>query len=131
MSSGSQQIPPWLQEQVGRLQQLQQNLQSVMGQKQHLEMENLETERALEVLKKANDSDAVYKSAGSILIKSIKANLIADLEEKKELSNTRVTVLSKQEARIKENLKEIEEKIKTMLHGTAGANPQQKTDTPK
>jgi prefoldin beta subunit len=131
MSSGSQQIPPWLQEQVGRLQQLQQNLQSVMGQKQHLEMENLETERALEVLKKANDSDAVYKSAGSILIKSTKANLIADLEEKKELSNTRVTVLSKQEARIKENLKEIEEKIKTMLHGTAGASPQQKTDTPK
>lgn len=131
MSSGGQQIPPWLQEQVGRLQQLQQNLQSVMGQKQHLEMENLETERALEVLKKANDSDAVYKSAGSILIKSTKANLIAELEEKKELSNTRVTVLSKQEARIKENLKEIEEKIKTMLHGTAGASPQQKTDTPK
>ncbi|MBI1828389.1 MAG: prefoldin subunit beta, partial [Thaumarchaeota archaeon] len=35
MSSGEQQIPPWLQEQVGRLQQLQQNLQSKMGQKQH------------------------------------------------------------------------------------------------
>ena len=129
MSSGEQQIPPWLQEQVGRLQQLQQNLQSIMGQKQHLEMEQLETERALEILKKAGDNDAVYKNAGSILIKSTKATLIAELEEKKELANTRITVLSKQEIRVKENLKEAETKIKEMLRGPSDGQP--KTDTPK
>lgn len=130
MSAGGQQIPPWLQEQVSRLQNLQQNLQSIMGQKQHLEMEQLETERALEVLKKAADTDVVFKSAGPLLIKSTKQNLITELEEKKELSNTRVTVLSKQEVRVKENLKEIEDKIKTMLQGPASGQPQ-KTDTPK
>ncbi len=130
MSASGQQFPPWLQEQVARLQNLQQNLQSIMGQKQHLEMEQLETERALEVLKKAADADAVFKSAGPLLIKSTKQNLITELEEKKELSNTRVTVLSKQEVRIKENLKEVEDKIKTMLQGQAGVQPQ-KTDTPK
>ncbi len=129
MSSGEQQIPPWLQEQVGRLQQLQQNLQSIMGQKQHLEMEQLETERALEILKKANDSDTVFKNAGSILIKSTKSTLIAELEEKKELANTRITVLSKQETRVKENLKEAETKIKEMLRGPSDGQP--KTDTPK
>jgi prefoldin beta subunit len=130
MSAGSQQIPPWLQEQVARMQNLQQNLQSIMSQKQHLEMEQLETERALEVLKKATDTDAVFKSAGSILIKSTKLNLITELEEKKELSNTRVIVLSKQETRIKENLKEVEDKIKTMLQGQSNSQVQ-KTDTPK
>ena len=129
MSSGEQQIPPWLQEQVGRLQQLQQNLQSIMGQKQHLEMEQLETERALEILKKADDNDAVFKNAGSILIKSTKTSLIAELEEKKELANTRITVLSKQETRVKENLKEAETKIKEMLRGPAEGQP--KIDTPK
>jgi len=129
MSSGEQQIPPWLQEQVGRLQQLQQNLQSIMGQKQHLEMEQLETERALEILKKANDDDIVFKNAGSILIKSTKASLIAELEEKKELANTRITVLSKQETRVKENLKDAETKIKEMLRGPAESQP--KTDIPK
>lgn len=129
MSSGEQQIPPWLQEQVGRLQQLQQNLQSIMGQKQHLEMEQLETERALEILKKADDNDAVFKNAGSILIKSTKVTLIAELEEKKELANTRITVLSKQETRVKENLKEAETKIKEMLRGPSDGQP--KTDTPK
>jgi len=129
MSSGEQQIPPWLQEQVGRLQQLQQNLQSIMGQKQHLEMEQLETERALEILKKAGENDTVFKNAGSILIKSTKPSLIAELEEKKELANTRITVLSKQETRVKENLKEAETKIKEMLRGQTEA--QAKTDTLK
>ena len=130
MSAGEQQIPPWLQEQVGRLQQLQQNLQSIIMQKQHLESEQLETERALEVLRKANDADAVYKTAGSILVKSTKAILVSELEEKKELANTRITVLTKQETRIKENLKEAETKIREMLKGPAQSGPQ-KTDTPK
>lgn len=130
MSSGEQQIPPWLQEQVARMQQLQQNLQSITVQKQHLETEQLEAERALETLKKANDGDAVYKAAGSILIKSTKVSLISELEEKKELANTRLTVLSKQEIRVKENLKEAETKIREMLRGPAQTG-QQKTDTPK
>ena len=131
MSAGEQQLPPWLQEQVGRLQQLQQNLQSIMMQKQHLESEHLETERALEILQKANDDDTVYKTAGSILVKSTKATLVSELQEKKELANTRLMVLTKQETRIKENLKEAEAKIREMLRGPATPPGQQKTDTPK
>jgi prefoldin beta subunit len=130
MSSGEQQIPPWLQEQVARLQQLQQNLQSILLQKQHHESEQLETERALEVLKKADDNETVYKTAGSILIKSTKTSLVSELEEKRELANTRLIVLAKQETRIKENLKESETKIREMLRGPAQTG-QQKTDTPK
>src|SRR5574337_1984812 len=123
MSAGEQQIPPWLQEQVGRLQQLQQNLQSIMLQKQHIESEHLETERALELLKKANDDDVVYKTAGSILVKSNKTSLLSELQEKKELANTRLTVLTKQEARVKENLKEAETKIREMLRGPPQPGP--------
>jgi len=130
MSAGEQQIPPWLQEQVGRLQQLQQNLQSIMLQKQHLESEHLETERALELLQKANDDDVVYKTAGSILVKSTKTILVSELQEKKELANTRLTVLTKQESRVKENLKEAETKIREMLKGHSQPG-QIKTDTPK
>lgn len=127
MSTGEQQIPPWLQEQLGRLQQAQQSLQSLLAQKQHLEMEQLETEKALEELKKASDDDVVFKHAGSILIKSTKENLIAELEEKKELSKTRSSVLSKQEVRVKENLKELETKINEMVRGAATG--QKTTDT--
>ena len=130
MSAGEQQLPPWLQEQVGRLQQLQQNLQSIILQKQHLESEHLETERALELLQKASDNDVVYKTAGSILVKSTKTILVSELQEKKELANTRLTVLTKQESRVKENLQEAETKIREMLRGSSQPG-QPKTDTSK
>ena len=114
MSSG-QQMPPWLQEQIGKMQQSQQNLQSILAQKQQVEMENIESERALEELQKVNDDEHVYKYAGSILIKSDKKTLIEELEEKKELAKTQITVLSKQEERIKTSLQEQEKKIQEML----------------
>src|SRR3990170_4581491 len=112
-----QELPPWLREQVSRLQQLQQNLQAIMMQKQQLEVELVETDRALEELKKTGPEDAVYKNAGSVLVKAKKEEVIKELEEKKELSNTRAMVLGKQEARVKENLKEVENKINEMIRG--------------
>ena len=114
MSAG-QQMPPWLQEQISKLQQSQQNLQSIMAQKQQVEMDSGESDKALEELKKAGDDDQVFKHAGSILIKSTKNVLIEELEEKKELAKTQITVLTKQEERIKVSLQEQEKKIQEML----------------
>ena len=45
-----QEIPPWLREQLARLEQLQQNLQAVQMQKQQVEAELSETDRALDEL---------------------------------------------------------------------------------
>ncbi|HJU34874.1 MAG TPA: prefoldin subunit beta [Nitrososphaera sp.] len=119
-----QELPPWVREQVSRLQQLQQNLQAIMMQKQQLEVETAETDRALQELKKANPDDTIYKSAGSVLIKAKKEDVFKELEEKKELSNTRAMVLGKQETRVKENLKEVENKINEMIRGMqAGGSP--------
>ena len=115
------QMPPWLQEQIMKLQQSQQNLQSIVTQRQHLEMEKAETEKALEELKKIADDDSVFKQAGTVLIKSNKKTLVDELEEKVELSKTRSTVLEKQEVRVKETLKEQEAKITEMMK--SGATP--------
>ena len=128
MSTG--QMPPWLQEQIMKLQQSQQNLQSIMTQKQHLEMEKAETEKALEELKKVTDGDAVFKHAGSVLIKSTKQELIGELEEKQEMAKTRVTVLEKQEIRVKESLKEQESKITEMMKSNS-TNPPPAEDNPR
>ncbi len=121
MSTG--QMPPWLQEQIMKLQQSQQNLQSIMTQKQHLEMEKAETEKALEELKKVADGDAVFKHAGTVLIKSTKQELIGELEEKQEMAKTRVIVLEKQETRVKESLKEQESKITEMMKAGSTNSP--------
>jgi len=117
------QMPPWLQEQLSKLQQSQQNLQSIMTQKQHLEIEKAETGKALEELRKISDGDAVFKQAGTILIKSKKQELIDELEERIELAKTRSTVLEKQETRLKETLKEQEAKITEMMKGGSANTP--------
>ena len=90
-------------------------------QKQHLEIEKAESTKALEELKKIGDGDAVFKQAGTVLIKSTKKESIDELEEKIELAKTRATVLDKQETRVKESLKEQEAKITEMMK--SGATP--------
>jgi prefoldin beta subunit len=126
MSTG--QMPPWLQEQIMKLQQSQQNLQSIVTQKQHLEIEKAETEKALDELKKVADGDAVYKQAGTVLIKSTKQELIDELEEKQEMAKTRLVVLEKQETRVKDSLKEQEAKITEMMKGGAANQPAPPTE---
>ena len=129
MSSG--QMPPWLQEQIMKLQQSQQSLQSIMTQKQHLEIEKTETEKALEELKKVAENDAVFKHAGTVLIKSTKQELIDELEEKQEMAKTRATVLEKQEIRVKDTLKEQETKITEMMKGGSANSPPPAEDNPR
>ena len=113
--SSNPQIPPLVQEHLARLQQTQQNFQSIMMQKQQLESEKLETEKALEELKKASDDESVFKHAGTIMIKSNKKDLIDELEEQVELAKTKASLLVKQEERLKATLKEQETKIQEMM----------------
>ena len=110
-------LPPQVQEQLVRFQQLQQTLQSVASQKQQLDAELNETDKALAELEKSTDETPVYKSVGSILVKSNRQNLLTELKERKELLTTRVTVLGKQEERTRERLKEAQEKLQVRLQG--------------
>ena len=124
--SSNPQIPPLVQEQLARLQQTQQNFQSILMQKQQLESEKHETEKALEELKKASDDESVFKHAGTIMIKSNKKDLIDELEEQVELAKTKASLLVKQEERLKTTLKEQETKIQEIMK-----NPSTNTNPPK
>jgi prefoldin beta subunit len=123
--SAANEVPPWLREQLMRFEQLQQNLQAIVVQKQQVDLESTEVERALVELRKATETDAVYKSAGNILVRAKKDDLLKDLVERKELANTRSTVLAKQETRVRENIKDLQGKIESALKGTAPASQQQ------
>ena len=115
--SSNPQIPPMVQEQLAQFQQTQQNFQSILMQKQQLESQKLETEKALEELKKASDDEAVFKHAGTIMIKSNKKDLLEELEEQMELAKTKASLLAKQEDRLKATLQEQETKIQEMMKG--------------
>ena len=121
--SSNPQIPPMVQEQLAQFQQTQQNFQSILMQKQQLESQKLETEKALEELKKAGDDEAVFKHAGTIMIKSNKKDLLEELEEQMELAKTKASLLAKQEERLKATLQEQETKIQEMMKGPSSAKP--------
>ena len=124
-----QEIPPWLREQLARLEQLQQNLQAVQVQKQQVEAELSEVDRALEELKTTPEGEQIYKYAGNLLIKVAKEAITKELQERKEVSNTRTLVLGKQEARFKESLKDLQTKIDDMLKGRAQSAQPDRNDS--
>lgn len=86
-------------------------------------MESSEIGKALEEIKKASETDAVYKSAGNILVRAKKDELIKELDERKELSGTRTAVLTKQEQRVRENIKDLQAKIEDAIKGRNTAQP--------
>ncbi len=116
-------LPPQVQERLLRLQQLQQTLQSVLVQKQQVELELTEVEQALSELQKAADDAVIYRSIGSLLVKTEKARVVADLNERKELLNMRATVLGKQEERLRSQIKELQAKIQQDLAPLSGTQP--------
>jgi len=115
MSSSEEALPPQLQEQIARLQQLQQTLQVVVSQRQQLEVEHSEIERALAELDKLADDATVYKSVGALLVKSDRKAVLAELKERNDLVNMRISVLTKQEERAREKLKELQERVQRRL----------------
>jgi prefoldin beta subunit len=104
-------LPPWIKEQILRLQQIQQNLQAIMMKKQQIEQEIAETDTILEEIKKIDGDNKVYKRYDNLLIKSKREDILKEFEEKKVTINTRMSVVEKQEIRVKDNLKEVENKI--------------------
>ena len=122
MSEEISQLPPQIQQRLLRLQQLQQNLQGVMAQKQQLTMQLTETENASKELEKLADDAVVYKSIGALLVKAEKVKVSADLADRKELVKMRVEVLVKQEERLRTQVKELQEKLQQDLRPVSGSS---------
>lgn len=110
------QLPPETQQRLLRYQQLQQTFSSVLGQKQQVEMEITETDQALGELQKLTDEAVVYKATGSLFVKAERAKLITELTERKEILNTRVGILAKQEERLRAQLKDVQTKLQQDLN---------------
>lgn len=85
---------------IRELQGFEQNLQSILMQKQAFQLELSETENALEELNKSGDE--VYRIVGNIMAKSSKESLFKDLKQKKELLSLRLKSLDNQEKTLAE-----------------------------
>lgn len=96
------------QSQIKELQVVEQNMQSILMQKQAFQLELSEVENAITELGKT--SDEVYKIVGNIMIKYSKENLNKELKQKKDLIVLRLKSLDSQEKDLEassENLRKI------------------------
>jgi prefoldin beta subunit len=109
-------LPPQVQERLVKMQRLQQTLQSILAQKQQVDVESSETEQALSELQKMTDDAVIYKAMGTILVRTERTKMITELTERKDLLSTRVTVLQKQEERLRNQLKDIETQLRQDLN---------------
>jgi len=124
MSDEISKLPPPVQERLLRLQQVQQSLQSVLTQKQQLELELTETDQALSELATLDEAATIYKSIGSLLVKAEKAKVTTELTERKELLNTRITVLGKQEERLRTQAKDLQARLQKDLSPVSPQPPE-------
>ncbi len=95
---------------IQELQLQSQQLQNILVQKQNLMLQTREIEKALEELK--NHEDDVYKSLGPVVVKAKKEDIVNELEENKEDIDLKIKTLEKQEKRIKDRAKEIQDNMK-------------------
>lgn len=114
-------VPPSVQQQVLRLQQLQQSLAVLLSEKQRIEAELAEIGAALEELNKLEDGVSVYKAVGPVLVMSTKEKVVSELNERKELADTRLKVLERQEARAKAQIESLQKEVQRMLGGSETA----------
>ncbi|MEM2016814.1 MAG: prefoldin subunit beta [Nitrososphaerota archaeon] len=108
-------LPPSLQQQILRLQQLQQTLNLILVERQRLETELFEVKNALQELEKVSDTATVYKAVGPVLVQSSRDKLVQELSEKKELAETRLKILEKQEQRTRSQLDTLQKEIQSAL----------------
>lgn len=105
-------ISPQLQNQIAQFQQLQQQLQTVSAQKMQMDAQARELKRTLDELGKSDDDAPVYKSVGSLLIKtSDRPALKAEMEESMETMDIRVKALDRQEKSLREKLQTLQESL--------------------
>ena len=115
MAAREGELPPSLQQQVLRLQQLQQTLSVILVERQRLESELLEVKNAIQELEKVTDPVTVYKAVGPVLIQSSREKLLQELNEKRELAETRLKILEKQEQRTRSQLDTLQKEIQSAL----------------
>lgn len=108
-------IPPAMQQRILRLQQLQQSLSVLLGERQRLDAELAEINNALGELDKVGEEAKVFKNVGPVLVEASRESLKNELTEKKELNETRLKILEKQEKRTRDQLDSLQKELQKSL----------------
>jgi prefoldin beta subunit len=93
---------------IQQLQQIEQSLNSLLGQKQNFQTQLIEINSAL---KEMGSSQKIYKIVGNIMVLGEKKKIEEDLVSKKDIVELRIKNIEKQEDQIKQKAKKIQSDV--------------------
>jgi prefoldin beta subunit len=96
------------QEKIGKLQLMEQQLQQFALQKQQFQTQLFEIESAIT---ESAQTTKAYKIVGNIMIAADKEELKKELTQKKDIASLRIKTIEKQENKIKDEAKSIQEEV--------------------
>jgi prefoldin beta subunit len=105
-------IPKETQESISKLQLIEQNVQTLLMQKQQFQAQLFELESALKEIEKTDES---YKIIGNVMIKTDKTALKAELASKKEIIDLRLKNIDKQEKQLREKGEALQKEVMSKL----------------
>lgn len=112
-----QNISPKVQNQFAMLQQVQQQLQTILQQKTQYEMAVREAKRAEEEIKDAADDTPMFISIGTIMVQKKKDYVSQNLTSKVETLELRIKSLEKQEKLLQGKFEQLQAQIKQAIEG--------------
>lgn len=110
-------ISPKMQNQLAMLQQIQQQLQTILQQKAQYEMAVREANRAQEEISESGDDAVMYMTVGTVMMQKKKAEITAKLAEKVETLELRIKSLEKQEKMLQGKFEQMQAQLKAAIEG--------------
>src|SRR3989338_9218883 len=107
------------EEQIQKLQLLEQNLQNYLAQRQQFQSQMIEIDSAIAELE---NQTSAYKIVGNIMVSVKKEELESDLTKKKEIIELRIKNIEKQENLIRQKAKAIQEEVMKAMDNKSDDN---------
>ncbi len=97
-----------MNDKLAQLQTIEQNLTSLLLQKQQLQAQLTEIENALKELENVENA---YRIVGNIMIKKNKEELMEELKKEKEFIELRIKTITTQEEKLKEKAQSLQKEV--------------------
>jgi prefoldin beta subunit len=111
----AERLPPEVQTQLVKLQQLQSQLERLSYEKSVIDSELREINKVLEELSSLPADTSVYKVVGNLLVKKDKSSVEKELNDRKEILELRSRTYQKQEDILKKQFEDLQKKVNDLL----------------
>ncbi len=111
----SQRIPPALEQELQRFDNLRREYESLQVMSQTMQSELAEIKATLEELQKQPDSTVTYKTIGQVMFRVDKAKLVEEIIDRQKTLEMRIASIAKRVETSAEKLKELQAKIQVEL----------------